>query len=183
MPNYRRSNVAGATYFFTVVTHQRQPILCDGDVRLALREAIGVVRAELSFEIDAWVLMPDHLHAIWTLPEHDADFGKRWGEIKRYVSQQCGGRLNQTWRLSDSNIKRRESSVWQRRFWEHQVRDDADFERCINYAYYNPVKHGLVERVADWPHSTFHRYVKQGVYPLNWGEGLRVSDGHFGELD
>lgn len=183
MPNYRRSHAAGATYFFTVVTHQRRRFLCDDDVRRALRDAVEMVRVVQPFVIDAWVLMPDHLHAIWTLPENEADFGVRWGKIKRHVSQQCGERLHQSWRLSDSKIKQHESSLWQRRFWEHQIRDEADFVRCMDYVYFNPVKHGLVERVADWPYSTFHRDVRRELYPINWGEGLSLDGDDFGEPD
>ena len=169
MPNYRRAYTAGATYFFTVVTHQRQRFLCDEHVRRALHDGIEWVRESHPFIIDAWVLLPDHIHAVWTLPENDADFGVRWGKIKRYITQQCGERLYQSERASDGKILRHESTLWQRRFWEHFIRDEVDFERCINYAHYNPVKHGLVKRVVDWEYSTFHRYVKQGVYPENWG--------------
>lgn len=183
MSNYRRSHVAGATYFFTVVTHQRRAFLCDDDVRHALRSAIDAVRVSQPFHIDAWVLMPDHIHTVWTLPENDADFGTRWGKIKRQVSQQCGERLHQKSCLSASRIKRHESSLWQRRFWEHQIRDDADFERCIDYAYFNPVKHGFVERVIDWPYSTFHREVKRGLYPVNWGADADYGNDDFGEPD
>lgn len=176
MPNYRRANTAGATYFFTVVTHQRRRFLCDDDVRRALHEAIEWGRESHPFIIDAWVLMPDHIHAIWTLPEHDADFGTRWGKIKRYVTQRCGARLHQSELVSDGKILHQENTLWQKRFWEHQIRDEIDFERCMNYAHYNPVKHGLVKQVFDWQYSTFHRYVKQGVYPENWG-GMLDDEG------
>lgn len=183
MPNYRRSHATGATYFFTVVTHQRRAFLCDDDVRRALRDAIDVVRATQPFTINAWVLMPDHIHTVWTLPENDADFGTRWGKIKRHVSQQCGERLHQEWCLSASKIKRNESSLWQRRFWEHQVRDEADLERCIDYAYFNPVKHGLVKRAIDWKYSTFHRDVRRGIYAEDWGAGVDFDSDYFGEPD
>ena len=181
MPNYRRSNTDGATYFFTVVTHQRRRFLCDDDVRRALRDAVEMVRVAQPFVIDAWVLMPDHLHTIWTLPENDADFGARWGKIKKHVSAQCGERLHQAWRLNESKTARHESSLWQRRFWEHQIRDEADFARCMDYAYFNPVKHGLVQSVAGWKYSTFHRDVARGLYPERWGDGLDLSSDGFGE--
>jgi putative transposase len=179
MPNYRRARIPGGTYFFTVVTHQRQPLLLEPSFRTALRDAVTRTRTHHSFTIDAWVLLPDHLHAIWTLPEGDGNYSLRWNMIKQ-LSSKAATALRDDSRLSASRASRRETSIWQRRFWEHQVRDEADFERCMNYAHFNPVKHGLVSRVRDWEWSTFHRYVAQGVYPEEWGEGLEF-DGDFGE--
>ena len=160
--------LSGATYFFTIVTYLRQPILTKSKVRIALRDAIETVREKLPFTIDAWVLLPDHLQAIWTLPENNTAFGKRWGMIKAHVSRSCGDLIEQPEPRSASRIKRREIDFWQRRFWEHQIRDDADFERCVDYIHYNPVKHRLVKNVKDWPYSTFHRYVNRGDYAQNW---------------
>ena len=181
MSTYRRSNTAGGTYFFTVVTHQRQPFLCHPDVREALRQAIHHTRQSHPFTIDAWVLLPDHIHAIWTLPPDDADFGKRWGLIKSQVSKACSERLHNPSLMTPSKIKHGESTIWQRRFWEHQIRDEADFSHHMNYVHINPVKHGLVQRVSDWPYSTFHRYVKQGIYPQDWGNNLEIPSQNFGE--
>jgi len=157
------------TYFFTVVTCRRQPILCDDLVHHALRSAIVSVRATRPFIIDAWVLLPDHMHCIWTLPAGDADYAARWNLIKRRVSVMCRGAYQRGEWLTASNRKHRESTHWQRRYWEHQVRDEPDFVRHVDYIHYNAVKHGHCKRVVDWPYSTFHRYVGRGYYPLDWG--------------
>lgn len=138
MPEYRRASTKGGTYFFTVNTYRRQPVLIDEDVRDALREGIDKTREVMPFQILAWVLLPDHLHCIWMLPEGDADFAKRWGMIKRHVSQCCGDRLNHEEWLSESRRKRNETSLWQRRYWEHQIRDEADFARHVDYIHWNP---------------------------------------------
>lgn len=182
MPYYRRSRTAGATYFFTVVTYQRQKILCDEIVRNALRQAINSVRKKRPFQIDAWVLLPDHLHCIWTLPQGDNDYSSRWSMIKRKVSTICRDLYKRPELLNASKQKRRESTLWQRRFWEHQIRDELDYQYHVDYIHYNPVKHGLCEVVVDWSHSTFHRYVERGVYPLDWAGVPEISDSkRFGE--
>ena len=171
MSRYRRSNAAGATFFFTLVTHRRQSILCDEPVRRALREAVSRERARRPFNIDAWVLLPDHLHCIWSLPPGDADFGFRWGWIKRLVTRAVAAEYERAEWRNPSRITRRESTIWQRRFWEHQIRDDADYATHMDYVHINPVKHGLVCAVAEWPHSTFHRLARAGVYPVDWAGG------------
>lgn len=181
MSNYRRANTKGGTYFFTVITYRRRKILCYEEVRIALREGIRQTRETHPFTIDAWVLLPDHLHCIWTLPEGDANFGIRWAMIKRFVTKQCRSLHRDDW-MTASKRKRKESTLWQRRFWEHQIRDEQDYERHIDYIHFNPVNHGLVDKVVDWPHSTFHRYVKSEVYQENWaGDGVVFVDGGFGE--
>ena len=180
MPNYRRATVAGGTYFFTVVTYRRQHCLCDDDVRAALRAGIEYTRERLPFAIDAWVLLPDHLHCIWTLPPGDADFGKRWGLIKRFVSLHCSRLRHDNW-LTASKQTRNESTLWQRRFWEHQIRNDQDFKHHVDYIHHNPVKHGHAQRVADWPHSTFHRYVAKGVYTVDWAGDAAITLSGAGE--
>ncbi len=169
MSHYRRARALGASYFFTVVSYARQPILCDRDIREALRDAIQTVRLNRPFTIDAWGLLPDHLHCIWTLPEGDADFATRWSLIKRRVSWRCRARLDREIRTI-AQAKRRESSLWQRRYWEHQIRDDADFARHADYIHFNPVKHGLCERPMGWLYSTFARFVEHGLYPADWGD-------------
>jgi putative transposase len=169
MSQYRRARVPGGTIFFTVVTYKRQTFLCDEDVRLALRDAVDKVRDRYPFNIDAWVLLPDHLHTIWTLPEGDADFSLRWNLIKRFVTRACAEHLKRPEWLSKSKEKHRESTLWQRRFWEHQIRDDRDYAAHMDYLHFNPVKHGYVKRVADWPYSSFHRHVRNDVYPNDWG--------------
>ena len=181
MSRYRRSNVGGATYFFTVNTYLRQPILTHPEVRATLREAIEHVRVYLPFTIDAWVLMPDHLHAIWTLPQNDAAYGKRWGMIKAHVSGRFEHLLERDEVRRSSRITRREADFWQRRIWEHQIRDGRDFERCVDYIHYNPVKHKLVERAGEWPYSTFHRFVSRGVYPKNWSTDPGMVSANAGE--
>ncbi len=171
MSEYRRAKVRGGTYFFTLNTFRRAKFLIQEPFRHSLREGIETTRASLPFEIVAWVLMPEHLHCIWRLPEGDADFSKRWAMIKRTVSKQCGHLVEIDAGLGQSKLARNESVVWQRRFWEHQIRDDLDLQRHVDYIHYNPVKHGHAASVADWPYSTFHRYVQQGVYPLDWAGG------------
>ena len=168
MSRYRRAMAGGSSYFFTVVAYRRQPILCDVPIRNALREAIEEVRRARPFVIDAWVLLPDHLHCVWTLPDGDADFSTRWMKIKRAVSLVCGEEYCCADLLTASKLKHRESTIWQRRFWEHQIRDEEDYARHVDYIHFNPVKHGNVQRVEDWPYSTFFRYVSKGAYARDW---------------
>jgi putative transposase len=168
MPEYRRVRTAGGTYFFTLITHLRRPILTNEVVRLSWRKGIQRARQTLPFQIDAWVLLPDHLHAIWTLPPEDDNYAARWAIIKRRVSTLCGKQFNEIEKLSESKHKRKESGVWQRRYWEHQIRDDLDFKRHMDYLHWNPVKHSYVRNVADWPFASFHRLVPQ-IYPPDWG--------------
>jgi putative transposase len=168
MSRYRRADISGGTYFFTVVTYRRRAILCDEPVRAALRKAVKTVQSRHPFAIDAWVLLPDHLHTIWTLPPGDANFSMRWGLIKRLVTMACADDYHQPDWMTASKTKHRESTFWQRRYWEHLIRDEADFQHHVDYVHVNPLKHGYVKQVADWPFSTFHRFVENGVYPLNW---------------
>jgi putative transposase len=176
MSRYRRA-LTGTSYFFTVVTHHRRPILCRMPVRQALRAAIERVRLRLPFETKAMVLMPDHLHCIWTLPEGDTNFSMRWSQIKHDVSFMCRN-LHET-SLSASRQSRREASIWQRRFWEHQIRDEIDMERHVDYIHFNPVKHGFVSAAWKWPYSTFSRYVRDGTYPPDWGGNPACEDMRF----
>jgi len=179
VPNYRRAPIGGATYFFTVNTYRRQPFLTDADVRAALREGIERVRQTLPFAIDAWVLLPDHLHCIWSLPEGDADFSTRWRIIKTVVTQRCGERLHNAAWMSRRRAAKGQSTLWQHRFWEHLIRDERDFAVHVDYVHWNPVKHGHVQHAALWPYSSFHRYVRDGVLPAAWAGG--DVDGEFGE--
>ncbi len=178
MPNYRRA-IEGNTWFFTVVTHGRQRFLLDADVRRALHKAIERVRQTAPFHIDAFVLLPDHLHCVWTLPENDHEYGMRWRLIKTFVTQACRDRLQNRNLLSARRAAKRQSTLWQNRYWEHLIRDDDDFARHLDYIHWNPVKHGLAARVADWPYSSFHRYVKSGIYGPDWAGG--TDEGDFGE--
>ena len=180
MSNYRRSSTMGGTFFFTVVTYRRQTFLTEAFARQFLREAIVEVRKTQPFIIDAWVLLPDHLHCIWTLPENDADFSKRWGRIKALFSKQAKSRLHQEKWMTKSKVKHAESTIWQRRFWEHQIQDERDFNNHIDYIHYNPIKHKLVDHLNNWSYSSFHRYVKNNIYPQNWSAQIN-EDFDFGE--
>jgi putative transposase len=147
-----------------------------------LRNALRAVRSRHPFRLDAIVVLPDHLHAIMTLPPGDADYARRWSLIKRQVSQASRDRTTET--QSASRRKRRELDFWQRRFWEHAIRDDADYARHVDYLHFNPVKHGLVSRVTDWPYSTFHRFVRLGIYSADWaGAGADEADVDYGEVE
>jgi putative transposase len=169
MTDYRRWRVSGGTYFFTVVTHERHPFLTDAVARRSLRDALRTVRARRPFRIDAIVLLPDHLHTIWTLPPGDFDYATRWQLVKRRFTKSylaCGGTEASR---TVSRLSKGERGLWQRRYFEHTCRDDADMKRCADYLHVNPLKHGLVERVIDWPWSSFHRYVRLGEYASDWG--------------
>jgi putative transposase len=159
MPNYRRVYIPGGCYFFTLVTFQRRRLLGTAEQIALLREAFRRVQATRPFAIEAAVVLPDHLHCIWRLPPDDADYSGRWREIKKAFSSAVG-------LPSDA---RRVRPVWQRRFWEHAIRDDEDRRRHLDYIHYNPVRHGLVSRAADWPFSSFRRAVACGWYPADWG--------------
>jgi putative transposase len=175
MPNYRRAFVPGGCWFFTVnLLVRRQTLLVD-HIGL-LREAVAGTRHKYPFEIDAFVMLPDHMHAIWTLPPGDADFSTRWRLIKAAFAKS----LSKQERLSAVRKACNERGIWQRRFWEHMIRNETDYARHIAYCYINPVKHGLVTRVHDWPHSSFHRDVERGIFPLDWA-GDAAPDGEFGE--
>ena len=180
MQRYRREKLPGATYFFTVNTYHRQRVLTDPPLYHALKNAIKEVKTAYPFDIEAFVLLPDHLHCVWKMPEIDADYSVRWSLIKRKVSQQCREHIHE--RATHSRSKRRELNLWQRRFWEHRIRDDKDFENHINYIHYNPVKHGYVCNVKDWPYSSFHHYVKKGILPLNWCSFDEFDDCAYGEV-
>ena len=169
MPEYRRYYVPGAMVFFTLVTHERRKLFDEELARRCLREAILNIQQVRPFTIDALVLLPDHLHTIWTLPEDDCDFSVRWRQIKGDFTARYRLAGGTEGTRSKSRQKRRERAIWQRRFWDHVIRDEDDFERHLDYIHYNPVKHGLVECPRDWPHSTFHRWVERGVYEPDWG--------------
>ena len=168
MSNYRRNTTEGATWFFTVVSLHRRPFLCDEPVRLALRESICRVRQKYPFKIDAWVLLPDHSHFIWTLPEGDSNYSLRIRLLKRFVTQSCKSRLHQDRLNTASRNEKGESTLWQRRFWEHQIRDEKDLGIHMDYIHYNPVKHGLCKSPQEWRYSTLHRLVRKGKYPEKW---------------
>ena len=163
MPNYRRHYLA-YKWFFTVVTADRKRFLTGDISRMCLRAAIKDCQKGYPFEIDAWVLLPDHMHCIWNIPESDTDFSRRWSIIKRLFTKRF---RNSVYVLEP---------YWQPRFWEHWIRDDRDFENHMNYIHYNPVKHGFVKAPREWQWSSFHRHVKAGVYLEDWGAGFRAPD-------
>jgi len=173
MSRYRRTQ--GSTFFFTVVLADRSSTLLVGHVDRP-RRIYQTDQQCRPFETVAICILPDHLHAIWSLPENDSDFSSRWNLIKGGFSRG----LEAQERSASKSLKR-EKGIWQRRYWEHAIRDDADLERHVDYIHFNPVKHGLVTRVRDWSLSSFHRYVDQGTLPVDWGGDMRDIAGQFGE--
>ena len=169
MSEYRRWYVPGGTCFFTVVTQDRLPVFHGPEAVRMLGRFMRKVRRRFPFQTVAIVVLPDHLHCVWTLPQGDADFSGRWRRIKRAFSDQwvSAGGLEAS--RSASRVRRGEHGVWQRRYWEHQIRDEVDLERHVDYVHYNPVKHGHAARPADWPWSSFLRHVRLGQYPPDWG--------------
>lgn len=176
MPNYRRAWQPGGTYFFTINLLQRS----DNDLLVRhidiLREAVRWTRERHPFHIHGWVVLPDHMHCVIALPEGDSNFSLRLRLIKQHFSKAVP---DVEWR-SDTRKLRGERGIWQRRFWEHLIRNEADYAAHMDYVHINPLKHGLVTAVADWPYSTFHSLVKEGVYPADWAGGdaseLNYSD-------
>ncbi|MBD2256493.1 transposase [Pseudanabaena sp. FACHB-2040] len=171
---YRRAKTPGATYFFTVVTYQRQRIFHEAENVQLLRQAFHHVKQRHPFTIDAIVILPDHIHCLWTLPEGVADFSTRWRLIKDHFSRRCSNRYKEHHTLS--RIKKEEQAVWQRRFWEHQIRDETDFANHVDYIHYNPVRHGLVISPQSWPYSSFSRYVEAGKYLSDWGTEVKIAE-------
>jgi len=177
MPDYRRAWHPGGTYFFTVNLLER----FSNDLLVreidTLRAAVRRVQQAHPFTIHGWVVLPDHLHCVISLPEGDDDFALRWRLIKARFSKA----LPVTERRSLVRQRRGERGIWQRRYWEHLIRDEADFAAHMDYVHINPVKHRLVKRVADWPHSTFYRLVRMSIYPRDWAgspgaDGFRYDD-------
>jgi len=173
MPNYRRAFIPGGTYFFTVNLLQRhENNLLIREIKL-LRNTVQKVRKQHPFQIDAWVVLPEHMHCVWTLPPDDCDFSMRWRLIKSGFSRA----LPKNERRSMIRKAAGERGIWQRHYWEHVIRDDWDYQRHVDYVHVNPLKHRYVKCVADWPYSTFHKYVEQGVYLPNWCGDLNVVVG------
>ena len=169
MPHYVRADIPGGTFFFTVALLERRRRLLVENIA-TLREAFRGVRHRYPFTIDAIVILPDHLHCVWTLPAGDADFSTRWRLIKAAFARGIAAGE----RLSERRQRTGERGIWQRRFWEHAIRDAADLTRHVDYIHHNPVKHGHADHVVDWPYSSFHRYVERGVYPPDWAAGSAV---------
>jgi putative transposase len=177
MPDYRRNRVPGGTYFFTVNLLDRSSSLLVNHID-ALRTAVLKARRRSPFHIDAWVILPDHMHCLWTLPTRDSDFPGRWWTIKWFFSRS----LPPLERRLGRRASKGERGIWQRRYWEHTIRDDTDYALHMDYTHFNPVKHGLVQHPADWPFSTFRHCVANGVYPMSWSNE-RDKPLHVGERD
>ncbi|MGR9088034.1 MAG: REP-associated tyrosine transposase, partial [Gammaproteobacteria bacterium] len=174
---YRRFQHQGATWFFTVNLAERHGNRLLIDRIDVLKTAFSEVKCKHPFTIEALVILPDHLHCIWTLPDGDSDFSKRWGGIKAHFSRQ----IAKGERISTSREKRGERGLWQRRFWEHLIRDETAYRQHVDYIHWNPVKHGWVRCVKDWPHSSFHRYVDTGIYGKNCGDSTEALELRAGE--
>ena len=176
MPDYRRAKIAGGTFFFTQTLADRSSDLLVREID-RLRRSYTQVQERRPFETIAICILPDHLHAIWSLPPGDTDFPMRWNLIKGGFSRGLPAATR-----SRSKLAKREKGIWQRRYWEHVIRDNADLARHVDYIHVNPVKHGLAARVCDWPHSSFHQYVKRGELAADWGSDIReIVGATFGE--
>jgi putative transposase len=175
MPEYRRAKFKGGILFFTVVLAERPSNLLVEQVD-RLRRVYRTAKERRPFDTVAICILPDHIHTVWALPEADTDFATRWSLIKSGFSRGLDAQPR-----SDSKILKREKGIWQRRYWEHAIRNDADLERHVDYIHFNPVKHGYVTRVVDWPHSSFHRSVERGELAADWGGDMREIQGAFGE--
>jgi putative transposase len=169
MPDYRRNRVPGGTFFFTVNLANRRSDLLVREID-ALRSATRRVKMERPFHIDAWVILPEHMHCIWTLPEGDTDYSGRWRAIKTWFSKA----LPNVELTTPEALARDGRKVWQKRFWEHTIRDERDYGAHMDYVHFNPVKHGLVPNAAAWPYSTFRKCVALGLYDSAWAA---ASDG------
>ena len=173
---YRRANVQGGCYFFTVALANRKSALLLEHID-TLRQAFRLVRQRHPFEIVAMSVMPEHLHAVWQMPQGDADFAMRWALIKSAFTRAIPKHEH----IRASHKSKRERGIWQRRYWEHLIRDNEDLARHVDYIHYNPVKHGLVQRAVDWPYSSIHRYVRLGWVNEEWGSGDMVEVENSGE--
>ena len=174
---YHRADVKGGTYFFTMNLAERRNTLLVDEIDL-LRDVINKVKKQHPFKLNAMVVLPDHLHVIWTLPVNDHEYATRWMLIKSGFSRQ----IPKHERINKSRQMKGERGIWQRRYWEHLFRDEKDYENHVNYIHYNPVKHGYVKRAADWPYSSIHRYISEGTINQAWGYAENGSAGEiFGE--
>ncbi len=179
MPNYRRWRMDGGVFFFTIVMYRRRRLLTSPKSRQMLHEAFDEARSHHPFEIDGLVLIPDHIHMLMRLPDGEDDYSRRISAMKRNFTERFLSCESET-AQSDGRSNQGYRGVWQERFYEHCIRDYKDFKQHLDYIHVNPVKHGLVERPADWAWSSFDRYVKQGVYEPDWcgdvdGFGINIA--------
>jgi putative transposase len=171
--NYHRAYSNGGIYFFTVVTYERYPIFMQESAIQLLESCFEKEKQVYPFVTNAMVILPDHIHTIWTLPDDDCDFSIRWQQIKGNFSKLYNG--NHATNKTESMARRREKGIWQRRFWEHAIRNQKDYNKHCDYIHYNPVKHGLVESPSLWKHSSFNIFVKNGFYNCDWGKTVNIS--------
>ncbi|MDO8891499.1 MAG: transposase [Sulfurimicrobium sp.] len=174
MSRYTRAFTPGGTFFFTVNLADRSQSLLTENID-ELRASLRRVRERHPFHIDAIVILPDHLHSVWTLPPGDTNYPTRWALIKAGFSRT----LPRDERIASSRIAKGERGIWQRRYWEHQIRNEDDYARHVDYIHYNPVKHGYAKSPKDWPHSSLHRYIRNGILPADWGTSY-AKDSHVG---
>lgn len=183
MPNYRRVKIEGATLFVTIVTYKRLPTFLNPQARQILHYAWNTTAKGLPFTTDAICLLPNHIHALITLPEHEWDYSTRIREVKRLFTKGYNTTFGKQDEQNQSRLNKKEAALWQRRFWDHVIRDEIDYQNHFDYIHYNPVHHGLVKNVASWQWSSFHRYVKLGIYDEDWGNkySLKANSSDFGE--
>jgi len=176
MVNYRRSKTPGALYFFTVTLRNRQSNLLITHIN-DLRHAMKTVQIQHPYKIEAIAILPDHLHTIWQLPKNDNNYSLRWQRIKGIFTRRI---IKKGMKIAKNH--RGEYPIWQRRFWEHTIRNENDFENHVNYIHHNPIKHGLVKKVKDWPYSSLHKYIREGLLPPGWSEDpVEIEDTNYGE--
>lgn len=178
MATYRRFSQPAGTWFFTLVTERRARVLTRPAALHAMARAFLEVRSRYPFELLAWTALPDHVHVLVRLPERDSAYACRISIFKRLVSQRL---VPHRLQVRASMSERRESGFWQRRSWEHLIRNEADLHRHLDYIHYNPVKHGLAPTAAAWPHSSFPHYVMEGVLPPDWAAPETGSGDSYGE--
>lgn len=164
---YRRSKTKGGTYFFTLVTYKRKKLFQNIYLANLFLNIIKQIKFKYPFKMSGFVLLPDHFHCIWTLPENDMDFSIRWRLIKSNFTRQCLSTYKT--KPTSSRSAKKEQCIWQRRFWEHEIKNEIEFSKYLDYIHFNPVKHGYVNLPCEWQHSSFHYYVKKEIYPINWG--------------
>jgi putative transposase len=183
MPNYRRAWVPGGSFFFTVVTFRRANLFANAHARRLLGSTFRRCALKWPFTVDAIVLLPQHLHAIWTLPPGDTAYPMRWGWIKKEFTREWLSVGGSELPVSAASTNERRRGVWQPRFWEHTLESEDDYERHFDYIHFNPVKHGYATSPSEWRWSSFHRWARAGVYPLSWGDPSLGAQPVFGNLE
>jgi putative transposase len=176
MSDYRRNFEPGGTYFFTVVTERRAPLFANERAQHLLGEVMRECQSAYPFTLIAIVLLPDHLHALWELPAGDDRYSQRWKRIKSEFTRRWLSLGGTEQPQPPSRLREKRRGIWQRRFWEHTIRDLDDLEKHFDYIHFNPVKHRYVARPRDWTATTFHRWIERGHYDINWGAGYTPNE-------